>query len=450
MFKGHRRYQSWGQPGRGRPGFMATPHSIARAGTATLLPFGNGRSYGDSCAISDGDLIDTHANACIRGIDLAAGTITVDAGVTLGSIIAALGPSHTLPVVPGTQFVTVGGAIANDIHGKNHHRRGSFGAHVKALWLRRSDANARMKLTATSTLFQRTLGGMGMTGLIERAELALMPVSGHAIAESTHHAADLDAALDGLAAADERHEYVVAWIDSLATGTELGRGLVITGDHVAAPAQRRARSRSRLAVPLTPPISPLNTITLRAFNAMVRGRVPSEGRHRVVPQSTFFWPLDSIGDWNRLYGPRGLHQHQSVLPFDTARDAVREMLTFCQRMRHGSFLTVLKRFGENRSPATMSFSRPGITLTLDFPDNGPVTSDLLDRLDSITLTAGGAVNPYKDRGMSAATFAASMPGWHFVEAVRDPVIVSDFWKRTALTLPGPQQVPAGSDTQIAA
>lgn len=434
------RYAPWGTPGRGRASAAVPASSFPDPGRSPhcgqALPFGAGRTYGDSCTLADGPLVDARAGARIHGFDRAAGLLTADAGVSLGALMAAIAPDHMLPVVPGTQFATLGGAIANDIHGKNHHRRGSFGAHVTELVLRRSDTG-RTTLDPGDPLFAATIGGMGMTGLIERATLAVVAVPSQSVRQTTVRLSNLEDYFDRAEDADAEHEYAVAWIDSLAKGARLGRGHLIVGDHEAPPAgAARARRRLPLSVPFTPPLSALNTLTLRAFNALYHDRVPVGGTSAVVAPQPFFFPLDGIGEWNRLYGPRGLHQHQSVLPFAHAREAVARMLRLTHEHRHGSFLTVLKRFGANRSPALISFSRPGVTLTLDFPNRGAPTLRLLEALDRVTLEAGGAVNPYKDRRMSPETFDRSMPRWREVEAVRDPAIVSDFWRRTALALPG--------------
>lgn len=429
-----KRYQAWGRPGRGTPK-RAIPAALFPGEIGITLPFGAGRSYGDSCELMGGTLLENRDGAKIHGFDADSGLLTADAGVSLGALQAAISPGHVLPVTPGTQFATLGGAIANDVHGKNHHRRGSFGAHVELIVLRRSDRPGRLTLTRADALFAATIGGMGMTGLIESATIRVMPVPSPMIAQGTVRLRNLADYFARSAEADRAHEYAVAWIDSLASGDSLGRGHLITGDHVDAPAaSQRPPRKWRPAIALTPPVPLLSRLTLRAFNEAYFRRVPANGAHAVVPPQPFFYPLDAIGDWNRLYGPRGLHQHQSVIPEESAEDAVREMLRLTQRHRHGSFLTVLKRLGPSRSPSLIGFARPGITLTLDFPARGASTLALLDELDRITLEAGGAVNPYKDRRMSAETFGRSMPRWREVEALRDPAILSDFWARTALRL----------------
>lgn len=432
-------YDSWGSPNAGRRraavpmegGFPA----IRSAGG--LLAYGNGRSYGDSCLNDEGLLVDMRARARILDFDRETGVLRAEAGVLLAEITARVAPEGWfLPVTPGTQFVTLGGAVANDVHGKNHHRRGSFGRWVRELRLLRSDAPPQ-DLTPEEPLFSATIGGMGMTGIVETAELQLMPVSSTTIRETTTRFDRLSDYFDLAEAADERHEYAVAWIDSLATGRNAGRGHLICGDHApGGPLDGKARA-PLASVPLTPPVSPLRGLALKAFNEAYFRKAKAGTHVRDVPFDGFFYPLDRIGGWNRLYGPRGLRQHQSVVPLGEARRAVPALIECAARYGHGSFLTVLKRFSELGSAGTMGFAREGYTLTLDFPDRGEATARLLDDLDAIAVSAGGAVNAYKDARMSAAVFDASYPRWRDVEAVRDPAILSDFWRRTALCLGDP-------------
>ncbi len=439
-------YESWGQPARTPRRAIAgcdlpllSPAEAQRragGGDGTFLPFGNGRSYGDSCHDDAGTLIDSRPGARIHAFDPMTGFLTADAGVLFSQITRhAAQAGWFLPVTPGTQFVTLGGAIANDIHGKNHHRRGTFGAWVESIVLDRSDAGRLHCSRETHPeLFAATISGMGLTGLIREATIRLLKVPSLTIAETTTRFDSLADYFELAEAADERHEYAVAWIDSLATGRALGRGHLIAGDH-ARDGERTGMARAPLAaVPIPPPISPLRGLALRAFNEAYYRKAGPGTTQRLVSFDQFFYPLDRVGRWNRLYGPRGLHQHQSVVPTTTGPDAVRALIECARSHKQGSFLTVLKRFGDRPSPGLTSFPRPGYTLTLDFPHRGEITLRLLAELDRITVAAGGAVNPYKDARMSPDTFAAGFPRWRELEALRDPAIVSDFWKRTALRL----------------
>ncbi|KTR04895.1 FAD-linked oxidase [Aureimonas ureilytica] len=407
-----------------------------RAGE-TVLPYGNGRSYGDTCLNDSGWLVTSAAHPCIHGFDVSTGLLDADAGVLLCDVTRAVAPSGWfLPVTPGTQFVTLGGALANDVHGKNHHRRGTFGSWVESFDLVRSDgAKLHCSGTENESLFRATIGGLGLTGFVTRLRLRLMRVGSLSIAEITHRFDRLADYFEAAEEADTSHEYAVAWIDSLAAGGSFGRGHLICGDHAPA-GDRTGIARAPIAnVPFTPPISPLRGLGLRAFNEAYFRKAKAGVSQRTVPFDAFFYPLDRVGQWNRLYGPRGLHQHQSVVPLDGAHEYVRELMETALAHGQGSFLTVLKRFGASISPGLLSFPREGYTLTLDFPHLGERTERLLEALDAIVRRAGGRVNPYKDARMSAETFEASFPRWRELEALRDPAVVSDFWRRTALALP---------------
>lgn len=398
------------------------------------LPYGNGRSYGDSCLNAAGAAIATRSARKILSFDETTGLLAAEAGLLLSELIDAVAPKGWFPaVLPGTQFVTLGGAIANDIHGKNHHRKGTFGCHVTEIHLDRTDRGPLVIRPGDATgLFEATVGGLGLTGLIRRATVQLMRVGASSIRQETTRFNDLEEYFGLAQDADDRHEYAVAWLDSISRGRRFGRGHLIAGDHETEGGHPAAGSASPLKVPFTPPVTPLQGPFLRLFNETYFRGAPAGVSTRTVGFEKFFFPLDRIGRWNRLYGPRGLHQHQSVIPEEAGFETVKKLLECTQANRHGSFLTVLKRFGQVRSPGFMSFPRAGYTLTLDFPDKGSPTLRLLQELDEITLAAGGAINPYKDRRMSSATFKASFPDWQRLETLRDPALLSDFWRRTAL------------------
>ena len=410
---------------------LETDFTRALPGDASLLPFGNGRSYGDSCHNDAGFLVPMQAQKKILHFDRDKGLLTAESGVLLSEIIAHIGPyGYFLPVTPGTQFVTLGGAIANDVHGKNHHRRGSFGCHVEGVELLRSDGvHYRCSDAENIDLFRATIGGMGLTGLILRATIRLMRVGGLDVEEKVRPFRDLDAYFDMAEVADHENEYAVAWVDQLSDG----RGLLIVGSHVAAPNVSFSPA-GRFGVPFELPFSLLNKSSLALFNAAYFQRKKQLKTARRVPYQSFFYPLDGVRNWNRLYGPAGLYQHQSIIPFDAARTIIPAMLEASRVAGQVSFLTVLKRFGSVKSPGLMSFPMPGYTLTMDFPNRGGKTLELLDHLDRMTVEAGGRVNPYKDHRMSAEVFAASYPRWRAFEAFRDKAFNSNFWRRTALML----------------
>jgi FAD/FMN-containing dehydrogenase len=416
-----------------------------QAARDSLLGYGNGRSYGDTCQNASGALIDMRAMNRIVGFDPETGILESEAGVLLSEVIASFGGQGFFPpVVPGTRFVTLGGAVANDIHGKNHHRRGAFGRHVVWLTLLRSDGmTLQCSATENADLFAATIGGMGLTGLILSVAMRLMPVASADVVETVTGFDRLETYFGLAEQADRDNEYAVAWIDQLATGNNFGRGVLMTGNHAPDRKPFAAPGSGILSVPFQPPVTVLAKPFISIFNGAYRwSKLRSHEPKRSSWQS-FFFPLDGVREWNRLYGPRGLFQHQSAVPFDTARDAIPELLRATHRSGQASFLTVLKRFGDAPSSGLLSFPRPGYTLTLDFANRGSTTLELLKELDRITVAAGGAVNPYKDARMSPATFAASFPNWHRLEAFRDPAFNSDFWRRTAGAL-------SAGGTQLAA
>ncbi|WP_309085814.1 FAD-binding oxidoreductase [Chelativorans sp.] len=433
-------YQSFGRASPAtrdalRAGEVVTLLKAGRAAPASLLAYGNGRSYGDTCQNREGRLIDMRERNRIHSFDTRTGLLKAEAGTMLAEIIDLAAPQGWFPaVVPGTRFVTLGGAIANDVHGKNHHRRGTFGCHVEALTLLRSDGTQHeCRADRDGDLFRATIGGMGLTGLILDATIRLMKVGSADVEERVTPFSSLDEYFDLAEEADAGNEYAVAWIDQLAGGLKAGRGLLMTANH-ACGGQFRPAGKGRLSIPVQPPLNVLNGLSIRIFNQLYRSaKGRKSGPHR-THYASYFFPLDGIRDWNRLYGPGGLFQHQSVVPEAAARLAVPALLAAAREAGQASFLTVLKRFGAVPSPGLFSFPRAGYTLTLDFPNRGKKTLQLLARLDEIAISAGGAVNPYKDARMSAAVFAASFPGWQALEHLRDPAFMSDFWRRTAMTL----------------
>ena len=400
----------------------------------SILAFGNGRTYGDSCLNSGGTLADMRGMDRVISFDPKTGVLEAEAGLMLGEIIRLGAPHGYFPaVVPGTQFVTLGGATANDVHGKNHHRRGTFGRHVVSLTLLRSDGRIYNCSRSTNpALFSATIGGMGLTGLILTVTIRLMPVASPDVVERATRFGSLAEFFDMAGAADAENEYVVAWIDQLAPHRREGRGILFAGS-LAEGAHASAGHGRTLGVPFQPPMNVLNRPFLKLFNLAYRLAKGRAGERR-SGWGSFFFPLDGVRDWNRLYGPKGLYQHQSVIPEAAAREAVPAMFEAARRAGQGSFLTVLKRFGDIQSPGILSFPREGYTLTLDFPNRGASTLKLLAELDRITVSAGGAVNPYKDARMSAETFEASFPRWQELEAQRDEAFMSDFWLRTAARL----------------
>lgn len=428
-----KKYRSWGGL-IARDSEIVAPEAWSVAPEAYRKPalaYGNGRSYGDSCLNDGGVLIAARELDQILAFDRESGLITCEAGVLLDTVLKLVVPhGWFLPVTPGTAFVTIAGALANDVHGKNHHREGTFGRHVRAFELVRSDGH---RLTCgpdmNNPLFAATIGGFGLTGLITQVTLQLMKVASAEMRQETIHFGGLGQFFEIAAESDATHDYTVAWVDSLAGGRHFGRGVFFRANHASASDLPQERAPRPLPFPIKPPFPLINRLTLRAFNALYRAAQPHTAEPRRIPYRPFFYPLDRVRNWNRAYGPKGLRQFQCAVPMAHAREAVEAMLRRTLAAGEASFLTVLKLFGDVPSPGMMSFPVAGATLTLDFPHRGERTLRLLDDLDRITLSAGGRVNPYKDARMTAATFEASFPHWRDFARHVDPGFSSGFWRR---------------------
>lgn len=382
------------------------------ASAPRVIARGNGRAYGDSAIGPDATIEMRHFDHMIA-FDPASGQLVAEAGVLLGDIIAAFLPRGWFPMVsPGTKFVTLGGAIAADVHGKNHHKDGSFRSCVDWVEIMGPDGEiSRAAPDADPVLFDHTLGGMGLTGIILRAAIRLRPVETAWIRQTTRAAPNLGAAMAAFEAAQDA-TYSVAWIDCLGTGARLGRSLVMLGEHAAradlppdrAGAPFAVKPKRKRTIPFDFPSVTLNTYTLRAFNALYYWQGTRKTGPQLVDWDSYFYPLDAILGWNRIYGRKGFAQFQCVLPLDRAEAGLEALLAEIARAGSGSFLAVLKRFGKQDS--AFSFPMEGYTLALDFPVN-PGTLALLERLDRITLDHGGRFYLAKDSRMSAATLRAS-------------------------------------------
>jgi FAD/FMN-containing dehydrogenase len=387
-------------------------HAVA---TGPLVPRGLGRSYGDSSL--GPRMLDMTALDAFLGFDEETGTLTVEAGVSLSEILTALVPrGWFLPVTPGTRFVTVGGAIASDIHGKNHHRDGSFSDHVTSFRLLVASGEVlEVSRSSHPELFRATCGGMGLTGVILEATFTMLRVSSRNVTETVVKAPDLATAL---ATFEENREtaYSVAWIDLLASGPALGRSLVMLGEHATDGDLDVPPARVRATVPPLP-FSPLNKASVAAFNALYYHRVRQPVLEHTVPFEPYFYPLDKAADWNRLYGRHGLIQYQFVIPFGESAGLLREIVRRIAEAGMASPLAVLKEFGADNENH-LSFPMPGYTLALDFKAT-PAALRLADQLDRLVVTAGGRLYLTKDSRMSPETFRVGYPRLARFEAVRE-------------------------------
>ncbi|MDA9566376.1 FAD-binding oxidoreductase [Planktomarina temperata] len=377
-----------------------------------VIARGNGRAYGDS-AINQGATIHTkHLNHLIS-FDSVNGEVIAEAGVQISDLISTFLHLGWFPLVtPGTKYVTIGGAIAADIHGKNHHKNGSFRNSV--IWIDVMDGSGeitRCSQNYNSLLFDNTLGGMGLTGIIIRAALRLRPVETGWIKQKTITAPDLNTAMNAFENAKDS-TYSVAWIDCLARGNALGRSLVMLGEHAALkdlPPEKLNKPydtdvRGKYSVPMDFPKSILNQYSVRAFNALYYRMGKRKNEHNLVNWDSYFYPLDRILNWNRIYGRNGFAQFQCVLPLSQSEKGLTELLETISNQRSGSFLAVLKRLGPQKG--CFSFPMEGYTLALDFPIN-PKALALLEILDQITVNRGGRFYLAKDSRMSADTLSTS-------------------------------------------
>jgi len=392
------------------------------------IAVGLGRSYGDVALSPGGRAWRTAGLNRLVSFDGESGRLMVESGVSLAEIQRIFRPrGWGLPVVPGTAQVTVGGAIANDVHGKNHHTVGSFGNHVLALQLARSDGSLRWCTPDTeSGLFAATIGGLGLTGIIVRAELQLQREPGAWMETDSVAFGELADYFDLARMADAYWEHTVAWVDC--SGPRAGRGIFQAGRSVAGAAGLPAE-RPHRRVPFTPPASLVTGATTRIFNALYYAKHSATAGRRAVPADQFLHPLDAVRDWNRLYGPRGFYQYQCVIPPQSQRDAIAELLREVARRGQGSALTVLKTFGERPAAGLLSFPRPGATLALDLPNKGMETLRLLQCLDVIVAQCGGALYAAKDARMSASMFRQGYPQLENFMQYRDPGMSSGLSRR---------------------
>jgi FAD/FMN-containing dehydrogenase len=397
-----------------------------------FLPYGMGRSYGDVCLNANGTLLSTRSMARFIAFDKENGVICCDAGVCLKDLLQFIVPhGWFVQVTPGTKYVTIGGMIANDIHGKNHHRVGTFGCHVNCFELVRSDGSRlQCSPNQNSELFFATIGGLGLTGLITWAEIKLKKIHGPYIDTESVRFEDLTEFFELSRDSDNAWEYTVAWIDSLATGNRLGRGLFMRGNHSSTPCPEKLPPiKQNMTIPFDAPSNLLNKYSIKLFNYAYYRKQFSKITHKPQYFDKYFYPLDGIGRWNRLYGKKGLLQYQCVVPINTGKEVISEILKECSRIGQGSFLSVLKIFGNIASPGLLSFPREGVTLALDFPNRGTETFLLLDTLDKIVSEVGGAVYPAKDARMTSASFKNYYPAWKEFEKYIDPHFSSSFWRR---------------------
>jgi decaprenylphospho-beta-D-ribofuranose 2-oxidase len=428
---------------------MAASVEASTAGSSGrgLVARGLGRSYGDAAQNAGGTVLDATWLDAVHSVDLEAGLVTVGAGVSLQTLMERFVPlGWFVPVTPGTRLVTVGGAIAADIHGKNHHVDGSFCSHVTSMTLVTPTGTHIVTPDSDPDLFWATAGGMGLTGIVTEATLRMIPVESSYLLVDTERAVDLDDIMAKMQSGDDDYRYSVAWIDCQSTGSRLGRSVLTRGDHaraadlppgLARPDKVRKFVPRQLArIPLTPPSGLLNPLSVGAINEFWYRKAPREPQLAKPHHMTgFFHPLDGIGEWNRFYGRRGFLQYQFVVP-DAGGEVVRHVIERLTKVKLAAFVNVLKRFGPG-DPGPLSFPMPGWTLALDLLVGSEELGPLLDGFDELVLAAGGRLYLAKDSRLAPDTFRAMYPRVDdFLEVKRkvDPesVLRSDLGRRLGL------------------
>jgi FAD/FMN-containing dehydrogenase len=412
-----------------RPTWIAEVPSLMAG--SKLLPTGMSKSYGDVALIGGGKAVSSLGLNRMISWDSKLGVLECEAGVLLSDIQRTfVKQGWMLAVSPGTAFVTVGGAVANDIHGKDHHFAGTFGEHVLSFTLVRSSGELlECSPTKNEGLFRATIGGLGLTGFITSVRIRLRSVAGPYFDSEAISFGNL-AEFFTLSEATEAEGWQasVSWFDC--STSKAGRGSFTRGN--PSPRKWTGEPEPRglgLSIPFTPPISLVNKLSLDLFNSAYFELQKRGAGKREVHYREFYYPLDGVGDWNRIYGPKGFFQYQSVIPMKHAAATTEEMLSVIKKSGQGSFLAVLKTFGDRKPAGLLSFARHGVTLALDFPNRGDKTEKLFESLDKIVAEAGGTLNPSKDARMSRDLFHQGFPELAEFAKYRDPNIVSDFARR---------------------
>ena len=416
-----------------------TPESIKEIGGSSDLfdkqrapytIYGLGRSYGDVCLTGKGTLLLSRGLNEFINFDSVNGKIRCEAGTSLNEILQLVTQQGWfIPVVPGTRFVTLGGAVANDIHGKNNHKVGSFGNFVRKFELLRSDGERVVCSKSNNEgLFHATIGGLGLTGIITWVEIDLIPITNNFINVGIEGFKLIDDYWDINKQLETDWDYTVAWLDCISGGSSMGRGIFHSGKHSSQETGLPKYREIKVTFPIEFPFPLINSFYSRVINSMYyRSNL---GRGTLIKHyKPFFFPLDSINYWNRAYGKKGFFQYQCVFPPENSKVGVSQILEVINKSNQNSYLGVLKSFGNVKPEGMMSFPRPGTTITLDFPNKGDQTLHLFNELDSIVSTLKGALYPAKDARMSGEMFRLSFPRYDEFSQYIDPKFSSSFWER---------------------
>ena len=408
---------------------LLTVNDLTQKGShCDYLAIGNSRSYGDVGTNKHGAVVLMSSQDRFLDFDPENGFLTVEAGMQLGDIQSVFYPrGWGLPVTPGTQFATIGGAVANDVHGKNHHSFGSLGNHILSFRLFRSDIGIiSCSASEYSELFFATIGGLGLTGVILDVTLGLRRLSSGWLCTVNKTFYTLRDFFEMSAELRQDYEYSVSWVDC--TSRSNIKGIMFNANHDNSANEFVPKKKSR-NFPFNPPFSLINKTTLKIFNKMYFNRNALDSGANFSDYQSYFYPLDTLGNWNRIYGKSGFYQYQSVVPTAEAFSATTEMFRAIADAEQGSFLMVLKEFGDIAPLGLMSFPMPGVTLAMDFPNKGAETLKLFDRLDSIVKEAGGRLYPAKDTRMKKETYINGYSNFNEFIQHLDPNISSTFMKR---------------------
>ncbi len=426
-------FESWGRypklDVRLEPLFWTDEYPRGTRLPPSVLAVGMGRSYGDVCLLEGGTMLSTRGLDRFLHFEAATGLLRCESGVTLDQILQFSVPrGWFLPVTPGTKYVSVGGAIANDVHGKNHHVAASFGNHVPRFELVRSDGSrAICSAGENAEMYRATIGGMGLTGLVTWAEVQLRPIASRKIRYTAIKFSGIDEFLS--ISGSSRSECTMAWIDCVSRGRAFARGIYMQGDYSEVMEPKKASPKPHLSVPFDFPAWALNRTSMRVFNELYYRKQLRRQVTGLIDYEPFFYPLDSILHWNRIYGKRGFLQFQCVIPWRYGRDGIVAILEAIAESGMASFLAVLKVMGERPSLGLMSFPQPGITLALDIAIQPEVTFPLFERLAEMTRELGGRLYPAKDACMTGYQFRSFYPQWEQFAEYRDPAFTSAFWER---------------------
>ena len=424
-------YRSWGN-------LLSTSHTVLRPAFQTvlsefpssepLISYGNGRSYGDVCQNNNGLICDMRQLDRIIELDEESGVIECQAGVILNDLLKFMVPrGYFIQVTPGTAYVTLAGMLANDVHGKNHHVKGSFGNHVESFTLLRSDRGIlSCSKDENSELFYATIGGLGLTGIILSLRIKLQRIQNNCIDCKTIKTTGLHELLAQFDDVDDKNEYTVSWVDLQSKKID---GLFSSGDHNKVKESCKSPGEPKTII-FDAPEWLLNNMTNKLFNRLYLAK-NALGSNSKTGLNTFFYPLDGVANWNRLYGKRGFYQYQFVVPLSAIEQVFHDLVKIMKKFNQPSYLSVLKKFGDIAPLGMMSFPRSGYTLAMDFPNKGRSTLEMFNEFDAVIFATDGAIYPAKDARMNRQAFEKSFPLCKEFTQYRDKMIISDFWRRVS-------------------